>query len=110
MNDCLALPALLVAVIRSWYVPVVPEAGVPARVATPFEPAVNVNPRGRFPVCDTVGTGVPVAVKVKLKAVPTVAVADATLVIVGAALTLATVSRRRWLPEPAVLVAVSTTG
>ena len=50
-------------------------AGVPHRVPVPLPLAVNVMPVGRVPARLTVGVGVPVAVTVKLNALPAVAVA-----------------------------------
>jgi hypothetical protein len=58
--------------------------GVPASVALPLAPAVNATPVGKVPVSDSVATGVPVDVTEKVNFVPTVAEADAALVIFGA--------------------------
>ena len=58
-----------------------PAAGVPER--TPVA-AVKVTPLGKVPVSDSVGAGEPVAVTVKLPALPTVNVAELALVIAGA--------------------------
>ena len=43
---CVAVPAELLAVIVSVYVPWLPAAGVPARVAVPSPLSVNVTPDG----------------------------------------------------------------
>jgi hypothetical protein len=51
-------------------VPDVFAAAIPANVAVPFALGVKVMPAGRLPVALSVGTGTPVAVTVKVKAVP----------------------------------------
>ena len=66
--------------------------------------AVNVTPDGKVPVRANVGTGVPLAVTVKLNASPAVAVAVAALVM---ARPLFTVSVRTWVAVPAALLAVT---
>ena len=58
--------------------------GVPEKVAVPLALAVKVMPVGSVPVRASVGAGYPVVVTVKLKAVPTVALALAALVMAGA--------------------------
>jgi hypothetical protein len=65
-------------------VPAVPDAGVPLSVAVPFPLLTNVTPLGSAPLSLTDGVGVPVAVTVKLPAVPTVNVVLLALVIAGA--------------------------
>src|SRR5215469_684711 len=68
-----------------------PPVGVPAMVAVPLLLAVKLSPAGSVPaVRVSAGTGEPVAVMVKLKAVPTVAVALAALVMAGAWFTVRT--------------------
>ena len=64
--------------------PAVPDAGVPLSVAVPFPLVTNVTPLGSAPLSLTDGVGVPVAVTVKLPAVPTVNVVLLALVIAGA--------------------------
>jgi hypothetical protein len=73
------------AVIVIGYVPPVLAPGVPARIPVA---AVKVTPAGRVPVTLKVGAGVPVAVTVKVPAVPTVNVVVPALVIVGGWLTV----------------------
>ena len=58
--------------------------GVPEKVAVPLLFAVKVTPVGSVPVRVSVGAGYPVVVTVKLKAVPTVALVLAALVMAGA--------------------------
>ena len=58
------LPTPLEAVIENWYVPFVPTAGVPPRVAVPLPWSVNVTPLGNAPDSVKVGVGAPVAVTV----------------------------------------------
>jgi hypothetical protein len=79
-----AVPTPLLAVIVSVYVPPLPDAGVPLSVAVPFPLSLNVTPLGSVPVSANVGVGDPVAVTVKLPAVPTVNVVLLPLVIAGA--------------------------
>ena len=70
------------------YALAVPEAGVPASVAVPFQLSVKVTPIGKAPaVWVIVGIGYPVVVTVKVPAAPTVKVVAFALVIAGAALT-----------------------
>jgi hypothetical protein len=85
-------PTPLLAVIVNGYVPAVPEAAVPLNVAVPFPLLTNVTPVGRAPASVREGVGVPVAVTVKLLAVPTVNVVLLALVIVGACAAALTVS------------------
>ena len=80
------VPTPLEAVMVSVYEPLL--VGVPEKVAVPLLLAVKVTPVGRVPVRDSVGVGYPVVVTVKLKAVPTVALALAALVMAGAWLTV----------------------
>ena len=80
--------------------------GVPEKVAVPLALAVKVTPVGSVPVRVSVGAGYPVVVTVKLKAVPTVALALAALVMAGAWLT---VKAKGWVagwPIPFVAVIV----
>jgi hypothetical protein len=74
------LPTLLVAVNMIEYVLPVPAAGVP--LSTPVV-VLNVTPVGNAPVSLNVGAGNPVAVTVKVPAVPTVNVVLLPLVMVG---------------------------
>src|SRR5215472_5970357 len=79
---CVALlPTPLLAVNVMEYVLPVPAAGVPLR--TPVV-VLNVTPVGSAPVSLNVGAGNPVAVTVKVPAVPTVKVVLFALVIAGA--------------------------
>jgi hypothetical protein len=69
----------------------------------------NVTPPGSAPVSVKVGVGVPVAVTVKLPAVPTVNVVLLALVIAGGVCTLPTISVKVWLagvPTPLLAVIV----
>jgi hypothetical protein len=62
---------------------VVPAAGLPDRVAVPLPLLAKVTPLGSDPDAATVGAGYPEVVKLKLKALPTVAVVEAALVMAG---------------------------
>lgn len=73
------IPLLAVKVML--YVPPVPEAGVPLR--TPV-PALKVTPLGSAPLSLNAGAGTPLAVTVKVPAIPTVKVVLLALVIAGA--------------------------
>jgi hypothetical protein len=64
-------------------VPAVPVAGVPLNVAVPLPLSRNVTPLGSVPVSVNEGVGDPVAVTVKLPAVPTVNVVLLALVILA---------------------------
>src|SRR5439155_20112397 len=79
------LPMPLLAVIVREYVPPFPGATVPLSVAVPFPLSTNVTPLGSTPVAVSDGVGVPVAVTVKLPAVPAINVVLLALVIAGAA-------------------------
>ena len=74
----------MLAVILREYVPPVPAAGVPPSVAVPFPLFVKVTPFGRAPDSLSAGVGDPVAVTVKLPAVPAVNVVLFALVMLGA--------------------------
>jgi hypothetical protein len=87
-----AVPTPLLAVKVSGYVPPAPDAVVPLRVPVPFPLSLNVTPLGSAPVSLSEGVGLPVAVTVKLPAVPTVNVVLLALVIAGDVPPLATVS------------------
>ena len=77
-----AIPTLLLAVMVTMLTPPLPVKGVP-EISPVF--AFSNRPFGNAPlVMLNVGAGKPVAVTVKVPAVPTVKVALATLVIVGA--------------------------
>ena len=78
------VPWLLVALIVNGYVPPVPGAALPARVAVPLPLFVNVIPAGRVPERLTVGVGVPVARIANDDAVPIVNVFVFALVIANA--------------------------
>src|SRR5712692_6732653 len=83
------VPTPLLAVKVIGYVPPVPAAGVP--LSTPVLP-LKVTPLGRAPVSLKSGAGLPVAVTVKLPAVPTVKAVLLALVMAGAAWVWLTVS------------------
>ena len=53
-------------------------------VAVPLPLSVQLRPAGKAPVSLMAGAGAPVVLTLKLKGVPTLAVADAALVIKGA--------------------------
>ena len=75
------VPTPLEAVKVNAEVPPVPAPGVP--LSTPVE-ELNVSPVGNVPVSLKVSAGKPLAVTVKLPALPTVKAALLALVIVGA--------------------------
>jgi hypothetical protein len=77
------VPTPLLAVKVREYVPSVPDAGVPPSAAVPFPLSTNVTPVGSAPVSVRDGVGIPVAVTVKLPAVPVAS--DALLALVIAA-------------------------
>ncbi len=81
-------PAPLVAVIVIGYTPPVPAAGVPSKLAVPLPLSTKVRPVGKAPVSVKLGTGLPASVTVKLNDVPTMAVAESGLEIVGASPTV----------------------
>ncbi len=86
-------PSLAVRV--SGYVPPVPAAGVPARVAVPLPLSVKVTPEGRVPVALIATLPAPPAVvTVNDPAVPTTKVAWSALVIAGDS---TTVSVKDWV-------------
>ena len=95
------VPTLLEAVNVKLYVPPVPTAGVPLN--TPVD-ALKVTPVGNAPDSLSVGTGEPLAVTVKLPALPTVNVTLLALVIAGAwstvrvKLCVGLLRPRRWRP------------
>ncbi len=59
----------------SEYVPPVPAAGVPDKLAVPSPLSVNVTPDGNAPDSDKVGAGTPELVTVNEPSLPTVNVA-----------------------------------
>jgi hypothetical protein len=77
---CVVLATEFLAVMVTVETPAA--VGVPVIVAVPV-PLVNVSPFGSAPECVIVGSGEPVAVIAKLNALPTVALAEAALVIVA---------------------------
>ena len=87
------------------YVPPVPPAGVPE--SRPVA-ALKGTPLGRLPVTPRVGAGVPVAVTLKLPALPTVNVVELAEVMAGASLTL--IVTARLAVEPTPLLALIVTG
>jgi len=99
-----ALPATFVAFTHTVYVPAEPEPGVPDRAPA----LVNVMPEGNVDgvhpanaALENVAAGVPVAVVVKLPAVPTVKLVELALVMVGA---WSTVRVKFCVPVPTELV------
>jgi hypothetical protein len=70
-------------VIVSVYLPVVPVAGVPLRVAVPFPLSLNVTPLGSVPVSVNDGVGVPVVVTVNVPVTPAANVVLFALVMTG---------------------------
>lgn len=88
------VPTPLLAVNVIEYVLPVPAAGVPDSVPAPFPLSLKVTPLGSAPVSVSDGVGVPVVVKEKVPAAPTVNVVPLALVIVGPVLGLFTVSAR----------------
>jgi hypothetical protein len=107
---CVAVPALLVAVIVIGYVPPVPAAGVPLNVPVPVPVSTNVTPFGSAPLAVIDGFGFPVAVTVKLPPEPTANVVALALVIDGADCAAATVSVKACVAVPTLLVAVIVIG
>lgn len=105
VNAWLAVPVEFLAVNVIAYTPLALAEGVPARVAVPLVPAVKVTPDGSVPVWLRVGVGVPVAVTVKLNALPPVAVAELVLVMASPLLTR---RERSSVAVPDVFVAVMT--
>ena len=98
-------PTPLCAVNVSAYVPAVPAAGVPPRVAVPSPLSTNVTPDGNAPDSDNDGFGRPVQVTVNDPADPTVNDTDAALVIAGA---VVTVRVNAWMAsDPTPLCAVN---
>jgi hypothetical protein len=95
----------LVAVKVRGYEPVVPEAGVPFKVAVLL---VKVTPPGSDPLEVIVGVGLPVAVTVKEQTAPTNIVVWLELVMVGALPELLTVKvADSVVTEPALLVKIA---
>ena len=85
-----------------------PAAGVPD--STPVV-ALSDTPLGRVPVSAKVGAGLPLAVTVKVPALPTVKVVELPEVMVGAAEAGLTVSVKLWVAFGRVpLAAVMVTG
>jgi hypothetical protein len=78
------LPIPLAAVMVIGYVPLVPAAAVPARVAVPLPLSVKVTPDGSVPDSVMAGVGLPVVVTWKLKGVRMPVLVEAPLVIAGA--------------------------
>jgi hypothetical protein len=98
------LPAMKV----STCVPPVPVAGVPARVAVPLPLSVKVTPVGSVPDSPSAGVGNPVALNVKVPAVPAVKVVEGADVMAGG---WSTVRVKLWVAgEPTPLVAVMVMG
>ena len=83
VNDCVAVPVGLNAVKESGYVPPVPTAGVPDSVPVPFPLSTKVTPAGSVPLTEIAGSGMPIAVTVKVPGVPTVNDAILALVMAG---------------------------
>jgi hypothetical protein len=100
------VPTPLLAVIVTAKVPPVPAAGVPLRLAVPFPLFTNVTPLGSAPVSVKDGTGVPVAVTMKLPAELTVNVVPLVLVITGPWLTVSVKLCVAAVPTPLLAVIV----
>src|SRR5664280_858239 len=107
LKVCVAVPPEFVAEMVIVYSPPVPALGVPDNEAVPLPLSVKVSPAGRLPVSVSAGCGAPLVLTVKLKVEPTVAVADAALVIFGAPVTVRT---NDWVVEPAEFFAVIVNG
>ena len=106
-----AVPTKFAAAMVSVYVPWLPAAGVPDRVAVPLPLSLKVTPGGSAGLESSViaAVGKPVVVTEKLPAVATGKVADGALVITGAAVAGLTVRVKLWLasgltPFDAVIV------
>ncbi len=97
----------LAAEMVSEYTPPWPTPAVPARLAVPLPLSTQLSPCGRAPASVNAGAGAPVAFTVKLNADPTVAVADAAVVIAGGPVT---VSVNDWVTVPLGFVAVNVIG
>ena len=93
------------------YVPAVPTAGVPAKVAVPLPLSTKVTPLGSVaPPSDKLGIGDPVAVTVNDPAEPSVKVVEFGLVICGGVPGL-TVRMKFWVTgDPTPFVAVMVNG
>ena len=70
------------------YVPPVPAAGVPERVAVPSPLSTKVTPLGRGPVSETAGAGKPPVVTVNVPALPVVKVVSAPELMDGGSSTV----------------------
>ena len=81
VNVWVAVPDAFVAFTVTMYVPPVPAAGVPE--STPVV-VLSVTPEGSAPVSEKIGAGKPIAVTVKVPAVPVVNVVVFAEVITGA--------------------------
>ena len=100
----------LEAMIVNGYVPALPAAGVPERLAVPLSLSTKVTPEGSVPDSLSEGVGSPVVVTVKPLATLTVNVVAAALVIAGA-WGAATVSVKLWVASGVMpLTAVIVTG
>ena len=78
------VPTPLLAVNVMAYVPALPDAGVPLRVAVPFPLSLNVTPPGSVPVSVKDGVGKPVVSTVNDADAPTLNVVLLGLVMAGA--------------------------
>ena len=97
---CVALGEMpLLAVISNGYVPPVPDAGVPDRVAVPLPLSVKVTPFGKVPLSESATVPSPLACTVKLPIWPTVKVVEEPEVMVGAWNSKAPASQA-WLGTP----------
>ena len=94
-------PTPLAAVMVMGYVPSVPVAGVPDRVAVPFPLSTNVTPVGSGPLSPMAGVGEPVVVTVNEPAAPVVNVVDAADVMAGGNVTVIVTSAGMPMAGPA---------
>ena len=90
VKSWVVVPVALVAVMVIGKLPPLPAVDVPARVAVPSPLSVKVIPAGSAPVSVTEEAGSPVVVTVEVNGVPTVEVAAAALMMVGATCSVTT--------------------
>src|SRR5579862_6513419 len=101
VNDCVTVPAVLVAVKVTGQLPVTVE--VPVRLALPV-PFRKVTPAGRVPDSEILGAGIPVAFTTKVNAMS--AVAETAWAVVKAG-TMSVPKAKYRLVDPDVVVAVT---
>src|SRR5581483_9429364 len=103
VNAWVAVPNALVARKVRRNAPLLVTGGVPD--STPVL-ALKVTPGGRVPVIDSVGLGVPVAVTVKVPALPAVKVVVLALVMAGAWFTVRVKLCDAGVPMPLLAIIV----